>query len=99
MTHTFRTLMCTFAVLLAGCAKEAPPAYIAAELPDIPDHCDLAKTPNPPDIKLPNTDITDVAAAKDRLALKSQAKTLKAYRQTCSDQLRILLPSKERPTS
>lgn len=91
--------MCTF-LLLVGCANEAPPVYIAAETPDIPDHCDLSRTPNPPEIKLPaNTDITDIVAAKDRLALKEQTKTLKAFRQACSDQLRILLPSKERPTS
>ena len=99
MTYTFRALTYTFALLLAGCAKEAPPSYIAGELPDIPDHCDLAKTPNPPEIKLPNTDVTDVVAAKDRLALKGQIRTLKSYRQTCSDQLQLLLKSKERPTS
>ncbi len=100
MTYAFRALMCTF-LFLAGCVPDAPPpADMSAELPALPPHCGRARTPTPPGIKrAAPPGGTDLMAAKDRLALKGQIATLRSYRQACSDQLKVLFPSKERPTS
>ena len=87
----------------AACVPtEAPPVFITSETPELPDHCDTSRTPNPPEPKLPDADIDDIVATKDRLALKRQIRTLKSYRQACADQLKVLFPQKEtalKPTS
>lgn len=87
-------------IFISACVpKEASPIYITSEIPDLPDHCDLAKIPNPPEPKLPDADADDIVAAKDRLALKKQLRTVKSYRQTCNDQLKVLFPQGGKPTS
>ncbi len=94
------TIIVGISLLLSACAQEVPPPiYITSPVPDLPDHCDLTKLPNPPEPKLPDADADDIVAAKDRLALKSQLRTIKSYRQTCNDQLKVLFSQKDKPTS
>jgi hypothetical protein len=100
MTYTFRALMCTF--LLAGCAQETvtQTVYLKPDLPDIPQHCDLAQKPTPSEPRLKDGDATDVDAARDRVALKQAYRATKAYRSACYDELRAVLPKdSKKPTS
>jgi hypothetical protein len=89
-------------VILSACAKDAPPPlFITSDPPQLPDTCDTSKVPSPKEPRLPDQDITDVIALKDREAWKKNARVERSHRQSCSEQLKALFPSKERekPTS
>lgn len=79
--------------LLAACAP-APhnPVYVTTALPAIPAEC---TAPGPREPKLHGDgadDIDDLAAVKDRIALKSAFRTERHYRRTCADRLKVVLP-------
>jgi hypothetical protein len=82
--------LCALALLvLAGCMKEEPPAFVASVTPPIPADC-LAMCPAEP--KLPDQDISDVAAVRDREKLKSVIRCNQHYRDACAAQLKVILP-------
>jgi hypothetical protein len=86
-------------LLLGGCATQQAPIYVTQDLPEIPLHCDTAQRPTPKAPTLPDEDITDLAAAKDRLAFKQAHRIASAYRSACYEELRVLLREQKKPTS
>lgn len=87
---TIQALCTACALALAGCGGTPPaPVYISTPLPEIPAECE-ARCPAEP--KLPKQDITDLGAAKDRLALKAWGRCERHYRATCAARLKVLLP-------
>jgi hypothetical protein len=89
-----------FACLMAGCVKEPPPTYITSELPEIPEHCQIATKPTPPEPKLAVKDHTDIDAVKDREAWKRSLRVANAYRVACHEELKAVLGKRSsKPTS
>jgi hypothetical protein len=79
-------------LFLAGCATTTAadgPVYVTTAAPAIPAECS-ARCPAEP--KLPIEDITDIAAAKDRSAMKTALRCEAHYRRTCAARLKVLLP-------
>ena len=84
---TRQVLLCGFVAVvlmlaLAGCTKEPPPvpAFIIAPMPPIPAEC---AGPWPAEPRLPDQDVSDIEAAKDRGALKAYARTERHLRKVC----------------
>lgn len=98
-----RKLILLAGLLMAGCAKGEAPIFLATELPAIPEHCDTERRPSPHEPKLPDADVTDIGAVRDRTAFKKALRTSNSYRAACFEQLKAVLPSKEsaqvKPTS
>jgi hypothetical protein len=80
--------------LLAACSTapaDNAPVYIASELPSIPAEC-TQRCPAEP--KLPEQDIDDLAAVKDRLAMKTFGRCERHKRRVCAERLKVVLPQR-----
>ena len=80
-------------LLLAGCtaAPTDSPVYVPAFLPEIPAECSAACPAEP---KLPEQDIDDLAAVKDRVAMKAFGRCERHKRRVCAERLKVVLPGK-----
>ena len=80
------------ALLLAGCVATGTeaPVYLTPDLPPIPAECTAPSRREP---KLPDQDIDDLAAAKDRLALKNAFRGERHLRRVCAERLKVVLPA------
>lgn len=91
---TLRNLLVLAALILAGCSPTPPPqpVFVAADMPDPPAACVAPATREP---KLDKRhDVDDLAAVKDRSALKDAFRTERNLRRSCGEQLRTLLKTK-----
>jgi hypothetical protein len=79
----------TVMLVLVGCTKPEPPVYVTSTLPEIPVECSV-ECPGEP--RLPDEDITAIAAARDRTAMKRAYRCERHARATCTARLKVLLP-------